>query len=348
MAVLDLLAPDQRAVVGLVLQQGRSYQEIADLLGISRSAVRARAHAGLAALAPPDAEVPADEAAQLADFLLGQQDVPGAAAARELIADSSDARLWASTVAERLREVAPERVPDLDDAAAPANAPPSATTAAPAPRPREAASVADSRRGRDAAPAPTARPRPARETGPAADRPPLRSSRLGGILLIAGTVLVVALVLAFVVFRGSDEPSRDTTTGSTPTATATATATPRVVGQIPLTGSGKAKGALTLFLVGQQLGFQIQGQDVPANSGNDRYAVWFTGPGAKADLIGVARDPVGADGTLGVSGPPTENASQFPQQLAAHRRVVVSRETTANATKPGPIVLSGKLPSTSG
>src|SRR4051794_13843077 len=147
MAVLDLLAPDQRAVVGLVLQQGRSYREIADLLGISRSAVRARAHAGLAALAPPDAEVPADEAAQLADFLLGQQDAPGAAATRELIADSSDARLWASTVAERLREVAPERVPDLDDAAAPASG-------TPAPRPRAA---------REAASAPTPRPRPAGE-----------------------------------------------------------------------------------------------------------------------------------------------------------------------------------------
>ena len=89
MAVLDLLAPDQRAVVGLVLQQGRSYQEIADLLGISRSAVRARAHAGLATLAPPDAEVPADEAAALADFLLGQQDEGRARETRELIASSS-------------------------------------------------------------------------------------------------------------------------------------------------------------------------------------------------------------------------------------------------------------------
>src|SRR3954451_2776727 len=113
MAVLDPLAPDQRAVVGLVLQQGRSYREIADLLGISRSAVRARAHAGLAALAPPDAEVPADEAAQLADFLLGQQDEASAAATRELIADSSDARAWAAGIGERLRELAPDRVPDV-------------------------------------------------------------------------------------------------------------------------------------------------------------------------------------------------------------------------------------------
>ena len=321
MPLLDLLAPDQRAVVGLVLQQGRSYQEIADLLGISRSAVRARAHAGLATLAPRDAEVPADEAAQIADLLLGQQDAERARATRELIAESSDARAWATGVGERLRELAPDRVPDL-----------AASEDAPRPRPRSA---------REAAPA-AGRPGPA-ATGSA----PPRSSKLGGILLIAGAAIVVAAVLIFVVLGGGDD-KKDSGTAAQPSVTPTATATPRVVGQIALTGVGsasKAKGTLTLFLLGQQLGFQIEGQDVPANKSTDRYAVWFTGPGSKADLIGVARDPVGSDGALGVSGPPTDNAQRFPQQLANHRQVVVSRETKAGARQPGPIVLRGKLPS---
>jgi len=317
MAVLDLLAPDQRAVVGLVLQQGRSYQEIADLLGISRSAVRARAHAGLATLAPPDAEVPADEAGQLADFLLGQQDEAAERATRELIAGSSDARAWAAGVGERLRELAPDRVPDVPAAAS-------------APRPR---------------------PRPAREPAPAATGPsPLRSSKLGGILLIAGTAIVVAVVIAFVVLSGGDD-DKGSTTAARPSATPTVTATPRVVGQVQLNGAGsapKARGAMTLFLIGQQLGFQIQGQNVPPNRSRDRYAVWFTGPGKKADLIGVARGAVGSNGQLGVSGPPTDNAQQFPQQLANHRRVVVSRETQAGAQAPGPIILSGRLPGGSG
>jgi hypothetical protein len=86
---------------------------------------------------------------------------------------------------------------------------------------------------------------------------------------------------------------------------------------------------------------------VPANKSNDRYAVWFTGPGGKADLIGVARDPVGSDGALGVSGPPTDSAQQFPQQLANHRQVVISRETKAGAKQPGPIIMRGKLPTSS-
>jgi hypothetical protein len=332
MAVLDLLAPDQRAVVGLVLQQGRSYQEIADLLGISRSAVRARAHAGLATLAPRDAEVPADEAAQLADFLLGQQDAERARATRELIAESSDARTWANGVGERLREIAPDRVPDL---AAPDDAP------RPRPRSRREATPAAAATG-------TASVATHAASGASGAAPP-RSSKLGGILLIAGAAIVVAAVLIFVVLSGGDD-DKGSETAAQPTATPTATATPRVVAQVPLKGAGsaaKAKGAMTVYLIGQQLAFQIEGQDVPPNKSTDRYAVWFTGPGGKADLIGVARDPVGSDGALGVSGPPTDSAQQFPQQLANHRQVVVSRETKAGAKQPGPVILRGKLPTSS-
>ena len=69
---LDALPPDQRAVVQLVLQRERSYAQIAELLKISEDAVRARAHSGLSALAP-NVELPADKLAQIADFLLGQQ-----------------------------------------------------------------------------------------------------------------------------------------------------------------------------------------------------------------------------------------------------------------------------------
>jgi predicted transcriptional regulator len=372
MAVLDLLAPDQRAVVGLVLQQGRSYQEIADLLGISRSAVRARAHAGLAALAPRDAEVPADEAAQLADFLLGQQDAERASETRELIAESADARTWATRVGERLREIAPDRVPAVtvaEDAprprprsaraAAPAVADPAPAAAGPAPSAAgpasDAASPATAAAGpapsaagpasTAAGPAPTAGPDPTAGPAPTAGSAPPRSSKLGGILLIAGAVIVVAVVLAFVFLRGDDD--KGSQTASQPTATPTATATPRIVAQVPLTGVGsasKAKGTMTVFLVGQQLGFQIEGQNVPPNKSRDRYGVWFTGPGGKTDLIGVAGDPVGSNGALGVLGPPTDKAQQFPQQLANHRQVVVSRETKSGPRQPGPVILRGKLP----
>src|SRR5919107_5844689 len=72
---LDALAPDQRAVVQLVLQQDRSYDELAGLLGISADAVRDRAHKGLERLAPASALEP-EERADVTDYLLGQQREP--------------------------------------------------------------------------------------------------------------------------------------------------------------------------------------------------------------------------------------------------------------------------------
>src|SRR5215213_7025734 len=119
MSPLESLAPDQRAVVALVLQQGRSYDDIAALLGIPVEAVQARAHAGLAALAPVNG-LPGDITAPLADYLLGQQPPADAAATRGLMAESPPARAWAAKVAGVLADVAREPLPEVpgaDDAA---------------------------------------------------------------------------------------------------------------------------------------------------------------------------------------------------------------------------------------
>jgi hypothetical protein len=45
MSPLAAVAPDQRAVVALMLQQGRAHEDIAAVLGIPVAAVRWRAHA---------------------------------------------------------------------------------------------------------------------------------------------------------------------------------------------------------------------------------------------------------------------------------------------------------------
>src|SRR5215213_522971 len=126
MSPLESLAPDQHAVVALVLQQGRSYGDIAALLGIPADAVRARAHAGLDALAPENG-LPPEITGPLADFLLAQQPAAVAEATRGLLAESAPARAWATGVAGRLADAAPGRLPAIPDgppaAAAPA-APP--------------------------------------------------------------------------------------------------------------------------------------------------------------------------------------------------------------------------------
>src|SRR5215218_7295327 len=115
MSSLEPLAPDQRAVVALVLQQGRSYDEIATLLGIPVAAVQARAQAGLAALAA-DNGLPGEVTGPLADYLLGQQPERDAAATHGLLAESDPAREWAADVAAQLRDVAPHALPEIPSA----------------------------------------------------------------------------------------------------------------------------------------------------------------------------------------------------------------------------------------
>jgi hypothetical protein len=317
MSPLQRLAPDQRAVVSLVLQQGRSYDEIAALLGIPLEGVRSRAHAGLASLAR-DNGLPAEVTGPLADYLLGQQPPPDAEATRGLLAESAPARAWASDVAARLEDVAPNGIPEIPGAAA--------APAVPGPRPRPVREAA--------APA------------PGVDAPPA-ASRLGGILLIAGVLAVVAVVL-FLVLRGGDDPAGEEVASSpTPTASATPTptATPQVADAIPLrsTTGGKAKGTMTVFLQNGQLLFALQAQDVPPSGERAAYAVWFTGAGGKARRLGFT-NPVGANGQLGIQGPSANDLEEFPQLYAGYEKVVVSRETTESAKRPSSVILSGRLP----
>jgi hypothetical protein len=336
---LDALAPDQRAVVQLVLQRGRSYEQIAELLKISEDAVRARAHAGLSALAP-DVELPADKVAQISDFLLGQQNGKPRQATRTLLKQNDAAREWAETVRESLADLG--SVPDLPAAAA---AKPVAAAAAAAPEPTPEASAGDK---------PAPRPRPQREAPrkrPVAATEPegvtaARSSRLGGAILIGGAVLaIVIVVLALFVFKGDDNKGSPSPKTSAK-ATATPSATPQQVGQIQLKGTSgsKAQGLLTLYASQGQLAFTLQGANVPKNKKNEAYAVWFTTPGGGSQRLGFAQ-PVGSNGQLGTTGPRTEDLSKFPTWLAKYKQVVVSRERNGSAKSPGPVVLRGNLPS---
>ena len=115
MSPLDPLAPDQRAVVSLILQQGRSYDDIAQLLGLPVAAVRSRAHAGLDALAPGNG-LPGEITGPLADYLLGQQAERDAEATRGLLAESAPLRDWAAGVAGALADVAPRGLPEIPGA----------------------------------------------------------------------------------------------------------------------------------------------------------------------------------------------------------------------------------------
>jgi Sigma-70, region 4 len=342
MSPLEPLAPDQRAVVALVLQQGRSYDEIAALLGIEVDAVRARAHSGLAALAPSNG-LPGEITAPLADYLLGQQADTDAEATRGLLAESAPARAWASGVAARLSGVAKAPLPEIPGAEPPTAAPddaPTPATAADAPA-TAAPSSADTPVAAAAAGAapPGPRPRPAREAGA-----PPPASRVGGIVLIAAVIAVVGVVL-FIVLSGSDDDEPAASAGATATATPTPTATPQVADEITLrpAGGSEARGTMTVFIQEGRLLFALQGENLPASGQNDSYAVWLTGPGAKARRLGFT-NPVGEDGRLGIQGPSQKDLARFPRMYATYANVVVSQESSEDAERPTKVVLTGNLP----
>jgi hypothetical protein len=380
---LDRLAPDQRAVVQLVLQQGRSYDDLAGLLGISGDAVRDRARAGLSLLAG-SAPTPA-RAGDIVDFLLGQQTVSQREATRELLGSDEEAREWAETVADELDDVAGDELPDIPTGPSTTTAlspePAAPTVEAPVPVPAEAFDEGDEVDDdfddldvpvEPISPSPgiesnRPRPRPLRDGG--LDRPRSRprpgdsprspisgpaqgsrkASKLGGMLLIGGLGVLVAAILIFVV-GGNDDDDPASTTGNTPSASPSpsASATPQALGQIelkPVGGSG-ATGALTLFVAPEGgVLFTLQAAKVPALKEGEAYAIWMTAPGVKARRLGYFNEaPQGESRELGTSGPRPEDVQKFTEWLSTYHRVVVSRETVEKSTRPTGIVLSGVLP----
>jgi len=116
MASLDSLPADQRAVLELVLRRGRSYEEIADLLSISRAGVRERALAALDAIGPRTG-VSEESRALITDYLLGALADEVAEVVHDHLASSPSERAWARVVASELAEIANRPLPEIPAAA---------------------------------------------------------------------------------------------------------------------------------------------------------------------------------------------------------------------------------------
>ena len=91
--------------------------------------------------------------------------------------------------------------------------------------------------------------------------------------------------------------------------------------------------------------FAIAAQNVPPNRGRDVYAVWFTREDGRPRRLGFAQTPVGQDGILTTGGPQQGDEDEFPRWFATYDKVLITRETSAGARQPGPVVLEGTLPS---
>ncbi len=368
MASLDSLPADQRAVLELVLQRGRSYDEIAQMLSIDRAGVRQRALAALDALGP-QTKVDTARRALITDYLLGQLPARIANETRASLARVPTERAWARVVSSELGALARDPLPEIpapeaagagtESAAAGARG--AAESAGAASEPARAGSepagagagAATSARAGSAAEAPSAaaaaagdepsqRPgRPGRQgragrTG----RSPRPSSRLGGAVLLGlSAAVVVVVVLVLLLTGGSSKKHTSSTAAERTTPTTTTSTTPvRPLAQVNLfpTASGsQAKGIALILTVGNALGVQIFATGVPANSHN-AYAVWLYNSASSSQLVGFVSPDVGSTGQLQTQG-------KLPANASSYKQILVTLETQPHPKSPGQIVLSGTL-----
>jgi len=117
MATFDQLSAEKRAIVELVLQQGKRYDELAGLLGMPETRVRELARDALVELAPLSAaHVEEDWRGQLADYVLGQQAGPEVTATKGHLRRSEPARSWARSLLDSLEQLYPNgSVPAIPD-----------------------------------------------------------------------------------------------------------------------------------------------------------------------------------------------------------------------------------------
>jgi hypothetical protein len=329
MSRIDTLPADQGAVLQLLLRQGTPYGELSGLLDLDEAEVRRRAHGALDALGPDETPgLDPERRAEIADYLLGQQDASQRAATFAFLEGSAGGRAWARVVGDELRPVAGDKLPEI----------PAPAAAAPAPT-ATAANATAATATADGAPTATAPAAPADEAAAGAPPPRLgapRSSRLGGALLLGGlAVVAIGLALFFLVLRdnGDDAPA-------SPAASTTATQPQaQVEAQINLVPPSNRKSlkALGVVLVqraqGQdQIIAAVQGLPKPKSGG---YGIWlYSGPG-KAQWLGFFASQDN-QGRLLARG-------QLKAAIGDYREVLVTREAKGNPPRPGPIYLRGPV-----
>jgi len=333
MSRIDTLPADQGAVLQLLLRQGTPYGELSGLLDLDEAEVRRRAHGALDALGPDETPgLDPERRAEIADYLLGQQDASDRAATYAFLEGSPGGRAWARVVGDELRPVAGDKLPEIpaegrDDGAsarvaagAAAAAVPVAATPAPTPA--------------TAAAAPVATPSAATGAPPRLGAP--HSSRLGGALLLGGlAVVAIGLALFFFVIRDNGDDAPATQAAST-TATQPQAQVEAQINLVPPSNRKSLK-ALGVVLVqraqGQdQIIAAVQGLPKPKSGG---YGIWlYSGPG-KAQWLGFFASQDN-QGRLLARG-------QLKAAIGDYREVLVTREAKGNPPRPGPIYLRGPV-----
>ena len=265
MATFDQLAADQRAIIEIVLRQGKSYEQIGEMLDLPPARVRELAREALGELAPTTADlVDPQWRGQVADYILGEQTGPEAQATRGHLKRSEPARIWAYSLLDALADFYQEGSrPEIPVGEAGGG------------RTRSRAASNGDEGG-----SPLAAPRRTRSGGqlsPEARSALMRRRILAGI---AGLVVLGLLIFGATKIFGGDDNKNDNggqTASSTTTTPTGAQGQGQVVAQAvlaPIGKSFKGTGAALVYQSGNQ-SLAVVRAKVPPSTGKNKYVLWL-------------------------------------------------------------------------
>ena len=308
MASIDDLPADQQAVLRLLLTQERSYEEIARTLKMAPAAVRDRAREAVSTLGPSSSALPTGRRAEIADFLLGQQDDKAAVRTGMSLSESASERGWARVVSAELRSVATRDLPEVPDPAG--------------------AGVPSALLDDDL-------PTGGHGSATARMRAPGRSSRRGGVVLLSVLGLLAALAIGFFVGRWTeDEPA------PAPASTSAEQAAARdVIGQANLepvadAGADKAIGIAQFIERDGKRSISVLAEGLPRAPKDTGYGVWLTGGGKEPLWLGYFQ-AVTTSGQVGAQ-------SALKVDPRGYKTVLITRESGRAPKTPGSSYLSGE------
>ncbi len=345
MATLDQLPPDRRAILELVLQRGKSYEEIADLLGMPETGVREHAREALLSLSPRTAErVDSEWRGQLADYVLGQQSGPEATATRGHLKRSEPARAWALSMIDSLGDLYKNGAEPEIPSGEPGRRSRRSETAAAAAKPSTPERERGAKSAAERRPKPAADRRPERESEPRRARPAAgalspeaeavvrRRRALGAAAGLVGLVAVVLFAVLVWPFGGDDEappPAADTAASSPAAET-------QVLAQIELEPIGNERGGGIAYIAeqGGQRQLIVQARLEPSTE-NEAYEVWLYNSDDDAQSIGAQfTDEQGLFVGAGI----------LPEDFESYEFIDVSREQMdQNPEHSGESVLRGQV-----
>jgi hypothetical protein len=312
MATFDQLSPEQRAIVELVLQQGKTYPELAEMLGMPEVRVRELARDALVELAPVSVRgVEADWRGQLADYVLGQQSGPEATATKGHLRRSEAARSWARSLLDSLEQLyANGSVPAIPDGE---RGRAKRAVAEPSPAPAGAAGL-------------SAAPGGAR--GLVSD--PIMRRRLLAGAAAAAVILLAVLVWPVGLLTGDD--------GKTSSASSDNQASAQGGNQNQPAATNGPAGIAIVVDQGGKKQLLVQAARLAPSGQNEGYYVWlYNSPSDARSLGGQVTDQQGNYQAIGA----------FPADYAKYKFIDVTRQPVGNnpnVKHSGESVLRGPMP----